>query len=210
MELLGTVASIWRYPIKSLHFEALGEAELTLEGLPGDRAAALFVQAGHARAGNTYRGKEHNRLHLTGAAEDALAMAAERGVRVELKAEPAKRYFDAAPVSVLLDRWVGEVEKHLGYCLDPLRWRPNFYVRTEPGTASSEADLCGREITIGTAVLRVRSGIKRCVTPTYDVTDGTSEPEILDYVARRRDNVMGIYCDVVRAGFVREGDALRL
>ena len=38
---LGTVAGLWRYPVKSLRGEALGRAELGPQGLPGDRAWAL-------------------------------------------------------------------------------------------------------------------------------------------------------------------------
>ena len=210
MELLGTIAAIWRYPIKSLQFEALDQADITPEGLRGDREAALFARAGHARAGKTYRGKEHALLHTTRDGARAVELAAERAADVELRAEPGHRYFDAAPVSILLDRWIGEVEAHLGRSLHPLRWRPNFFVHARDGVTYSEADLVDRDIHLGDAVLRVRSAIARCVTPNYDIADGEADPEVLGWVARRRANVMGIYCDVRRAGVVRSGDALRL
>lgn len=210
MELLGTVAAIWRYPIKSLQFEALEEVDITPEGLRGDREAALFARAGHPRAGKTYRGKEHNLLHTTREGDRAVAMAAERAADVEIQAESGRRYFDAAPVSILLDRWIGEVEAHVGRSLHPLRWRPNFFVRAQRGATYSEAELVDRDICIGSAVLRVRSPIDRCVTPNYDIASGDADPEVLRYVARGRANVMGIYCDVRRAGAVRRGDALRL
>lgn len=210
MERLGIVTAIWRYPVKSLKYEAIEEAEITAQGLRGDREAALIVRDGHARTGKTYRGKEHNLLHTTGETARAVALAAGRATRVEVSREPGVRYFDAAPISILLDRWVADVESHIGRTLDPLRWRPNFFVRAEDAAAYSEGDLVGREIRMGNAMLRVRSGIDRCVTPTFDVESGEPEPEVLNYVARRRDNVMGIYCDVIRAGVARVGDALHL
>ena len=73
-----------------------------------------------------------------------------------------------------------------------------------------ENDLPGAEIEIGSAVLRVRQAIQRCVTPTYDIETGESEPEILRYVAQERNNCFGIYGDVELAGVVRIGDPLRL
>lgn len=210
MVRLGIVAAIWRYPTKSLQCEELDEADIVPEGLRGDREAALIVRDGHARKGKPYRGKEHNLLHTTRDTVRATAMAAGRATLVEIEREPNARYFDAAPVSILLDRWVADVEEHLGRALDPLRWRPNFFVRAEGAMPYAEAELVDRDLQLGTARLRVRSGIKRCVTPTYDVASGDPEPEVLNYVARARDNVMGIYCDVICPGVTRVGDELCL
>ena len=39
---MGKVASLWRYPMKSMSGEELAEAELTEYGLLGDRAYALI------------------------------------------------------------------------------------------------------------------------------------------------------------------------
>src|SRR5262249_5623372 len=39
--MLGTVASIWRYPVKSMQGEELAEAALGERGVAGDRAYAL-------------------------------------------------------------------------------------------------------------------------------------------------------------------------
>jgi uncharacterized protein YcbX len=38
---LGSVASLWRYPVKSMQGEELNAAEVTERGLLGDRAYAL-------------------------------------------------------------------------------------------------------------------------------------------------------------------------
>jgi uncharacterized protein YcbX len=56
----------------------------------------------------------------------------------------------------------------------------------------------------------VREPIERCVTTTYDIETGDSENAVLAYVAQRRANVMGVYCEVELAGTVRAGDVLRL
>lgn len=209
MELLGQVATVWRYPVKSLAAEPLKSARIEREGIPGDRAGALFVQAGHVRQGKPYRGKEHNLLHTTRDAAAAGEMAASRGVTVSLRDEDP-HYFDAAPVSLIFDRWIAEVEAALEMTLDPLRWRPNLYARAANGFAYAETDLTGAILQVGSVVLRVRDTIGRCVTTTYDIATGEADNDVLLYVAQKRDNVMGVYCDVEEAGTVRAGDPLRL
>ena len=39
--------------------------------------------------------------------------------------------------------------------------------------------------------------IRRCVTTTYDVATGDGFPFVLEAVATARDNVVGVYCEVV-------------
>ena len=41
-EVVGSVADLWRFPVKSMRGERLEEAELTEGGLVGDRAYALI------------------------------------------------------------------------------------------------------------------------------------------------------------------------
>jgi uncharacterized protein YcbX len=209
MEQLGELAAIWRYPVKSLAAEPLRSAQIETGGIPGDRAAALIVEAGHARLGKAYRGKEHNLLHTTTDPKRAVQFAGERDVRVCVEAQQL-HYFDAAPISLIFDRWIGEVSAALEMPLDPLRWRPNLFAHAAAGFAYSETDLLERVIEVGSAVLRVTDTIGRCVTTTYDIQTGEPDDDVLLYVAQKRANVMGVYCDVELAGTVREGDALRL
>ncbi len=206
----GTVAALWRYPVKSLRAEPLARATVLADGLEGDRTAALVVETpSHARAGKPYRGKESSRLHLTADPETAATYAADANVMVTLdRGEP--RWFDARPVSVLFDLWVRDVEALVGEALDPLRWRPNVFVRAMPEFVRREPELVGATLRAGTVVLRVVATIKRCVTPTYDVATGASSPLVLEAVAAQRDNVVGIYCEVVTPGELAVGDALEL
>lgn len=210
METIGRIASIWRYPVKSLAAEPLDETPVETGGLPGDRNGALYVTSEHARTGKPLRGKENDLLHLTHDVAQAARYAAESGVRVEYRSEPGGHVFDAAPVSLVFDRWISEVAAHVGQALDPRRWRPNFYALASNGFALRERDLIGSTLEIGEVLLLVRSTIGRCVTTTYDVETGEHLDEVLRYVARERDNVMGVYCEVELAGTVRVGDGLRL
>jgi uncharacterized protein YcbX len=208
MQLLGNVTVIHRYPVKSLAGEELEWAAIDADGIAGDRAAALFVTAGHARTGQTFRGKEHNLLHLTSDTQHAMDLAEANSVAVELRR--GTHYFDAAPISLVFDRWVDEVSDALGRSMDFRRWRPNLFAHAAADFQFRESDLTGGLIEAGTALLRVREPTERCVTTTYDVETGERDPAVLRYVAQERGNVFGVYCDVELAGVVRAGDALRL
>lgn len=206
---IGRVASMWRYPIKSLRGEALTAARVGAEGLEGDRVRALIAHGDQARAGKTYRGKENDRLHMIASADDALELARERGDDVSIDGQ-AGRYFDGAPVSLLIDRWLDDLRAHVGYDVEALRYRPNFFVTSISGFGLREADLVDRSLVVGEVRLHVCEPIARCVATTYDPQGGPSDPEILAYVARERGNLMGVYCDVLRAGTVRAGDPVEL
>ena len=41
-EIVGSVAGLWRFPVKSMKGERIEQAELTERGLVGDRAYALI------------------------------------------------------------------------------------------------------------------------------------------------------------------------
>ncbi len=202
------MASIWRYPVKSLRGQTLQSVFVSESGIPGDRAEALVVQSGHVREGKTYRGKEHDRLHLISGKEEGVQLGAARGVVLDHRSDGP--FFDDAPISLILDRWLDELRDYLGHGVEPERFRPNFFVRAWPDFSGGEAALQGAELQLGQARLRVRAPIVRCVTITYDLADGASDPEILRVVAQRRNSWMGVYCDVVQPGDVRTGDSLTM
>jgi uncharacterized protein len=204
--LIGTLRAIYRYPVKSLRGEALDACALDADGLDGDRRRALVAGDAHPRAGKTYRGKENDRLHLIEDLDAALALAP----GLTAAEDRDERYFDAAPVSLILDRWLDGLSDYVGYRVEYQRFRPNLYVETAPGIAFNEDDLTGRELQLGEVTLRVLHPIERCVVTTYDLYGGESDPRILRYVAQARETWMGIYCDVPRAGIARTGDSLEL
>ena len=206
---IGTVDAIWRFPTKSLAGDALGECAVELEGIPGDRATELVVREGHARIGKAYRGKENNFLHLTDRIDEAHAFAGDRGVTLD-EVSGSGHYFDLAPISIILDTWLANISEYMGFDVEYLRFRPNFFVRADEGIDLVEAAFVGREIELGDVLLRVTKPIERCVTPSYDLRTGESSVQFHKYVVQQRNNEMGIYCDVLRAGTVRVGDSLVL
>jgi hypothetical protein len=204
---LGSISHLWRFPVKALRGEALASAALDENGIAGDRRVALFVTSpNHARSGKTYRGKEHNLLHTVEDARAASALAAARAVQVVARGDGP--YFDARPVSLILDTWLAEAEQAVGFALEPLRYRPNIFARADPAFTGSEDSLLGARLAIGPVRLQVREATRRCVTPSYDLLTGKAEQQIQRAVIERRGNVMGVYCQVERPGSIRLGDPI--
>ncbi len=207
---LGTLGAIRRYPVKSLRGESLEEVTVLPQGVEGDRLSAMIVREGHARVGKTYRGKDNDRLHLSGDPATGVTRAHERGVEVELQARDDEPFVDDAPVSIMVDKWLRGLSAYVGYDVGFERFRPNFFVASRDGFSLTEEAMTGREVALGDVLLRVRYPIERCVVTTYDQHGGESDVDILNYVVRERSAWMGIYCDVLRAGIVRIGDSFAL
>jgi uncharacterized protein len=206
--VVGRVEALRRYPVKSLRGEALESVRVEALGIPGDRAHALIVRDGHARVGKTYRGKENDRLHLQTDVEAARADAAQRGVAVDV--HRGEHFFDDAPISVIVDRWLEPLSAHLGYAVQWQRFRPNFFVRAAAEFTADESALVDRDLQVGSVRLRVRTPIERCVTITYHPDGQPGDPRILRFLAQQRNAWMGIYCDVVEAGTIKAGDLVTL
>ena len=196
--LIGTLDAVRRYPVKSLPGERLEVAEVAADGIPGDRARALFVLSGSARLEKTYRGKEDERLHRVSGVDAARAAAAQRGVELEVRSDG--HFFDDAPISIVVDRWLDELSKHVGYHVEWERFRPNFFVRACDAFAKTESELVDASLALGSVKLRVRCPIGRCVAVTYHPHADSIDPRILDFIAQERNAWMGIYCDVVEPG----------
>jgi hypothetical protein len=205
---IGKLEAVRRYPVKSLRGEILDRVHVDVGGIPGDRSSAFFVRGGNVRAGKTYRGKENDVLHLIADAQKARDAASERGVDIDLRR--GEHFFDDAAISLVVDRWLDDVSRYIGYRVEWERFRPNFFVLAADGFAQSESDLVDAELQLGAVRLRVRSPIERCVTITYDPRGNASDPRILRYLAQERDATMGIYCDVVVPGPVKAGDIVTL
>lgn len=209
MALDSRLTAIYRYPVKSLHGESLRQCEVALDGIPGDRATRLLIEAGHARVGKSYRGKEDSRLHLLAEPQAAIAQAQRHGVRVSLDSTDAHA-FDEAPISLIFDTWLAEMQPYVGYIPQVERFRPNFFAIASPTFTQRERDLVGRTLLVGDVELDVLKPIERCVVVTYDPSGGPSDPYILRALAQERHAEIGIYCTVRKVGTVRAGARVAL
>jgi uncharacterized protein YcbX len=203
--MLGSVAALYRYPVKALRAEQLARADVRAGGFAGDRASALFVRSPeHARSGKTYRGKENRLLHTVDDVAGAQDLAHAAGLTIEAD-DAAGHYFDAEPVSLVFDTWIRDLEAQAGREVDPLRFRPNIVAVAAASFALTEHELIGAQLRIGDVAFAVVSAIVRCVTPSYDVATGEADPALQRTIVTGRGNIMGVYCRVIVPGEIVPG-----
>jgi uncharacterized protein YcbX len=206
------VAELWRFPVKSLRGESLAEAEITAEGIAGDRLV-------HARrsSGRVFTARTHSKLlGLQGALgadgvptiegvrwDDPAVLAAVRAI-TEPDAElvyydgTGPERFDVLPISVATDGGVAAVG------VDGRRFRANVYLDGVEGLA--ERGWVGFELRLGEAVVGVRQVRGRCVMTTFDPDSLEQDITVLQKIYFELGGVTALDCYVIRPGRVRVGD----
>jgi uncharacterized protein len=108
-------------------------------------------------------------------------------------------------VSIINLASVAAVENAIGSPVDPARFRANVYVEGWP--AWHEFDLLGRDITLGSARLKVVKRIVRCAATDVDPGTGIRDlhvPATLQRAFGHGD--CGVYAEVLQGGEIAVGD----
>jgi hypothetical protein len=231
MTVVGRLAALWRYPVKSMAAEPLDIVDVSWHGLAGDRRWA-FIREGQVRSGfpwltmrelpelSHYRPRlaEPDRpnasttLVRTPAGEEfdvvdaALADQLGPGVRV-IKQD--RGVFDTFPVSLLTTQTVAALGRLVGTDLEVTRFRPNLLVDAV-GHDFPEDAWVGRTLRIGELCLRVDQRDKRCVTVNIDPVTLRRNPAVLRAIAQNRDTRLGVYGTTVQPGQIALGDEVIL
>jgi uncharacterized protein len=237
MTVVGRVAGLWRYPVKSMAAEELDSAEVSWHGLAGDRRWA-FIRDGQVHSGfpwltirerpemARYRpwfaqpGRPDASLTLVrtpsggefDVADPALAAELGPGVRV-IKQD--RGVFDTMPLSLLTTQALAGLGQRTGTGVAAERFRPNFLVDALGGGFPAfpgipEDAWVGRILRIGGMRMRVDQHDLRCVMPTIDPVTLRRSPAILRTIARERGNQFGVYGSTVEPGRVVVGDPVEL
>ncbi len=207
------IDGLWRYPVKSMAGEPLQEAELTAEGIPGDRTV-------HVRGPEGVRTsrRQHRLLGLRGTlgpdgqplvngmpweSEAVLALVKEAaGEDAWLAAYDGPERFDILPLLVATDGAVAEFGR------DIRRLRPNILIGGVEGM--DEVSWEGAELHIGKAVVRLDSLRGRCPMTTVDPDTLARDPEVLRDIGRRFGGRLALNAEVTQPGVVRVGDKVKL
>ena len=208
-----SVEQLWRYPVKTLAGERLETAELTPNGIPGDR----IVHVRGPEGVRTSR-RQHRLLGLHGTLDpagrplidghawdspEALALVQEAaGSDAGLAAFDGLARFDILPLLVATDGAVAEFGR------DVRRLRPNIVIAGVEGLA--EREWAGGELHIGDAVIRLDSLRARCPMTTVDPDTLERDPEVLKDIGRRFRGRIALNADVIRPGVIHVGDAVQL
>ncbi len=207
------VDGLWRYPVKSLAGEALNGAELTANGIPGDR----IVHVRGPEGVRTSR-RQHRMLGLKGtlgadgqplvdgvrwdAPEVLAAVRLAAGDDAELAAYDGPERFDILPLLVATDGAVAAFGR------DIRRLRPNILIGGVDGM--DETTWEGAELHIGEAVIGLDSLRGRCPMTTVDPDTLVRDPAVLKDIGRRFGGRLALNAEVLRPGRVQVGDPVRL
>jgi len=222
--VVGTVAEIWRYPVKSMTGERLDSCRIESTGLEADRRWAL-VDGTANRAGKLFTATEDKQLmtyrarlqggrvevvtpegdarQLDGELVAAIAQATRRPLTLR---DIAGANFDDSPVLIVNMASVAAFALEAGVAVDRRRFRANLYVDGfEP---EEEARWIGRRLRVGSAELEVVKPCERCVVITHDPDTTETSPALLRVLTKTSDANMGVYCRVLRPGVVAVGDLI--
>ncbi|GAA1732028.1 MOSC domain-containing protein [Aeromicrobium alkaliterrae] len=207
------VEGLWRYPVKSLRGERLTTAELTDDGVRGDRVVHVRGRKGPL-TGRTRHGLltvpavtgDDGVPWVAGHRWDSPAAAEEIrravGEPADLVAYTGPERFDIGNLLVATD---GAVEQ-FGH--DVRRLRPNILVGGTLG--DEERDWEGRALRIGTAVVGIFARRIRCVVTSIDPDSGEQDLDVFREIRTRFDNRLALDAWVITPGTIREGDQVEV
>jgi len=231
MTMVGRIAALWRYPVKSMAGDELDAVEISWHGLAGDRRWA-FIRDGQVRSGFPWltirerpelahyrpRFADPDRLSASpvlvrtpggselDVADPALAVQLGPGVRV-IKQD--RGVFDTLPLSLLTTQTLADLGRLVGVGLAAGRFRPNLLVDAARHDFPEDAWV-GRVLRIGELRMRVDLRDQRCVMVTIDPVTLRRNPAVLRAIARERDSRLGVYGSTVEPGQIAVGDPVEL
>ena len=230
--LLGRVAAIYRYPVKSMASEALDAVEVSWNGLTGDRRWA-FIRESMERSGFPWLTIRENpgmwryQPRFADPSEPDTSVTIVRtpsGDELEIVdpalaedlgwgARPIKQnrgIFDTMPISLITNQTIAHVGSLVGAELDARRFRPNLVIEASTDAPFQEVEWVGALLQIGQLKLHVNKRDKRCVMVNVDPTTTDRNPAVLRAIANECEAQLGVYAATVEPGRVRVGDVVVL
>ena len=222
------IASLHRYPVKSMLGESLSEVDVDERGVVGDRAWSVRTPEGKFGSGksSTRFDAVVGLLDVRAAMTDgsvtvtfadgdthqvddpaaAARLSALLGRQLSFGAETDVSHFDDGPVSLIGLASVDALASARGEPVDTGRFRANIVVDTP--TAFVEDEWIGRQVRIGSVVLEVTLPSPRCVMINMSSADLPAQPGNLAALGRLHDSCLGVIARVVAPGRIATGDEL--
>jgi uncharacterized protein YcbX len=233
MKLIGTVKSLWRYPVKSMIGEPCRSLFFEERGVTGDRLFAVRNDHGKFGSGkNTRRFVKIDGLFKFQAVYNGdvpvITFPDGRSVRgndpcihseltealnqpVTLAKEEFIPHFDSSPVHLITTSSLGWLRAKLpGSVIDERRFRPNVVVETaDAGLA--ELNWLGKTLRIGQGVmLEITCPTERCLMTGLAQSAIPEDKNIFACIGRESDLNFGVYAKVITRGEVNCGERVEL
>jgi MOSC domain-containing protein len=215
------VKEIWRFPAKSMAGEQLTSAQLSEDGIAGDRKVLVRGANGHVITSRTH----HKLLGLkaTIGADGEVRIAGPENVKTpyvwntpealkllntavgpgaELFYYEGPERFDVLPLLVATDGAIAE------FGFDGRRLRPNIVIGGVEGLA--ERTWPGKCLRIGKVVIGIQDLRARCIMTTFDPDTLKQNREVLNEIVDKFDGTLALNCFVVKDGEIHVGDTVEL
>jgi uncharacterized protein YcbX len=230
--VIGKVAALFRYPVKSMGSEPLESVDVDWNGFAGDRRWA-FIRGDLVRSGFPWLTIRENptmwhympRFVEPSRPDDSVTMVrTPSGTDLDV-VDPAlaellghnsrvikqsRGVFDTFPLSLLTSQSVAGLSASVGRELDKRRFRPNLFIESSDGGDAPENSWIGETLQIGEIQMRIDKRDKRCVMINVDPVTTEKDPAILRSVAQERDSRFGVYGTPVKPGKVKVGDTVSI
>lgn len=208
------ISELWRYPVKSMAGEALKGAELTENGIAGDRIVHVQNHSGRVVTSRTRPRLLGHRATIgrdgepqvdgrpwnsTEVQQDVIAAA---GTGTRLARYEGLERFDVLPLLVATDGAIRE----FGY--DRRRLRPNVVVAGVDGLA--ERLWPGRRLRAGGTVIAVQDLRQRCIMTTFDPDSLEQDVDVLRRIRQEFGGTLALNCSVLQGGTISVGDPVEL
>jgi MOSC domain-containing protein len=207
------IAELWRYPVKSMGGERLESAEVTLQGIAGDRVALVL------RGQQIITARTHPRLlrhHATigpygeplidglpwNSPASAESVKTDAGVDARLVRSDGPERFDVLPLLIATDGAVAALRE------DGRRLRPNIVIGGVDGL--EERGWEGKRLRIGSAIIQVHDLRQRCVMTTWHPDTQEQDVNVLRRIVREFDGTIALNCSVVAPATIHVGEAVAI
>ncbi|AAZ27272.1 MOSC domain-containing protein [Colwellia psychrerythraea] len=113
-----------------------------------------------------------------------------------------------ASISIINISTVEEISRRLGQVIDPLRFRANLYIRSEPW---SEFNWLGKKLLIENCELNIIRPIDRCSSTSVDLNTGKNDLNMPALLSRYFGHLFcGVYATVSNGGEIKINNKIRI
>lgn len=233
MSIVGTVETLWRYPVKSMLGEQLTQAPVDSRGILGDRLYAVRDTDGKLGGGrNTRRFRRMDALLNFRASylpdlTPVITLPDGRSIRgddeyvnwaiadginrpgVTLVKESVISHFDEQPLHVVTTaslRWLANIGARTD--IELRRVRPNLIVRVAEPMGRPEDSWVGRQLHIGSHLIVDITA--RAERPTATNTELIETTDVFRLIAEENETFFGVTGRVYAPGRIKVGDPVEL
>jgi hypothetical protein len=234
MSVIGTVESLWRYPVKSMRGEELAEVFVGFGGIEGDRRFAFHSTAAPpdfpfftARQNTSLLQYRPRLLPNKQSIEVETPSGNKRAIddpelinelRAGLDAQHQitlmrsnRSFADAHAISLMSMQTVQQLAHETGLTVDKRQFRESIYADLPDTIGFAEDGFVGRSVRIGhDLVVGFVERDQRCMLINLHPDTSQASPALLKAVAQHHNARAGIYGEVLREGAVRVGDPIAL